>query len=154
MNPIYLGILLIVVLCNLISPAHATELSVGGGCGQNDVNMVSIQISQPIHKNLFGTFQIAHHGNDGAVDIFSFGLEARQSFGSIYLMAFAGLGYGKAHGYPQDIAVSTIGHWGGGIGYKNFQLRVSHWSNPFEHDEYGHNVLSLHWEIKLGRHNE
>ena len=147
MNPIYLGILLVTILGSLISHAQAAELSVGGGFGQNNVNMVGIQISQPIHKNLLGTFQLTRHGNDGTVDIFSLGLEARKPFGSIYLLAFAGLGYGKAHGYPQDIEVSTIGHWGGGIGYKNFQLRASHWSNPFEHNEYGHNILSLRWGV-------
>lgn len=133
----------------LFSYAGNQEISIGYGIGQNGVSLLSAKVSQQLYPNLWGSLRLTRHTNDGTVHVLSTELEARKKCHSVYFLAFAGLGYGVEKDPAQDIEVSTIGHWGGGIGYKNFQLRASHWSNPFENHEYGHNIISLQWGINF-----
>lgn len=108
----------------------------GYAVGQNGVRMVEFN---------WGKFNYARHINDGTYDIFSVRLAYSKAFGATNVSAFAGIGYGHSGGTPQDLAGSTIGHWGIQATYKALGLRISHWSNPFANSEYGHNMLTLFW---------
>jgi len=131
-------------------------LSVGAGAGQNEVSTKSIRfdVGENINNwHLSIGIEGSKHYNDGTVNIFSGELQVKRMFGKKYICIFAGLGH-AFNNNAEDLADSTIGKWGTGIGiiykYIDVQLRFTHSSNPFEQDEYGHNVISsiigFRWE--------